>query len=636
METLTYWEKSARRLRWEKSFTQVFSGSLASGDIRWFEDGMLNASANCVDRHLETRADQIALIWEGDTPEQQKNLSFKTLHESICRLSNVLKERGVQKGDRVCLYLPMIPEAIIAMLACARIGAIHSVVFAGFSENALQSRIEDAKASCVITADGSHRGGKDISLKSQVDFALKSCPLVHTVIVVPHTRSPIEWKPGRDLNYEKALSEASPFCPYEIMHAEDPLFILYTSGSTGKPKGILHTTGGYLTCVHATFLEVFQPQSEDIYWCTADVGWITGHSYIVYGPLSHGTTTLIYEGVPHYPNASRYWEMIDRHRVSIFYTAPTALRSLMREGNIPLHSSHRESLRLLGTVGEPINPEAWHWYDQAIGKSRCPIMDTWWQTETGGILMAPLVDKKAQKPGAAMRALPGIVPDLVDSEGNLLEGEASGQLVISTPWPGMLRTLYGDHERFLNTYLKIFPGHYYTGDGASRDADGDYWITGRIDDVLNVCGHRLGSAELESALVLHPQVAEAAVVGFPHGIKGEGIYAFVTLMQGKKPSDPLKAELISHVRQVISPIATIDRLQFALELPKTRSGKIMRRFLKQIAAGTHAVVGDTSTLANPEVLQALIQEQQLSDTPSKKRSNSTGGDACILSNKLEP
>jgi acetyl-CoA synthetase len=607
MDTKAYWQQAAQALSWDRPFDQVMEGTLSDGNLRWFTSGKLNACYNCVDRHLSSRGDKTAIIWEGDQPNDQRRLSFNELYVAVCRLSQVLRARGIKKGDRVCLYMPMIPEAAIAMLACARIGAIHSVVFAGFSVESLKTRIQAASACCVITADEGRRGGKTVALKTQVDAALASCEQVHSTIVVKHTGGGIPWQPTRDVDYHSACQAVSEHADYEPLDANDPLFILYTSGSTGQPKGVQHALGGYLTYATHSFQQVFSPSPDDVYWCGADIGWITGHSYIVYGPLASGTTIVMYEGVPTYPNASRYWDIIDRYQVSIFYTAPTAIRALMQMGNEPLQQSSRQSLRLLGSVGEPINPEAWHWYNEQVGHDQCPIMDTWWQTETGGILLAPLVAKAQQKPGAAMRPLPEIAVELLDDEQQIVDGEGAGHLVISQPWPGMLQTIYGDHQRFIDTYLKPFPGYYYTGDGAKRDADGDLWITGRVDDVLNVSGHRIGTAELESALVRHNAVAEAAVVGFKHPIKGEGIYAFVTLMHGHSPHLDLQQQLIQHVRQIIGPIATIDQLKFAVQLPKTRSGKIMRRILRKLANGESEQLGDTSTLANPEAIDQLRQ-----------------------------
>lgn len=606
MDTQDFWREQAQRLDWIVPFTKIYSGDFATGQVRYFEDGVLNACYNCVDRHLRDHADKTAIIWQGDEPENSKCLSFKALHEKVGRFANVLKAHGVKKGDRVCIYLPMIVEAAVAMLACARIGAIHSVVFAGFSSESLRSRIDDAACCCVITASVAKRGGKITPLKANVDQALQGCNSVNSVIVVRNSDDEVAMQAGRDYCYyaEAALVDAD--CPVEAMQAEDPLFILYTSGSTGKPKGVVHTTAGYLLYAAFSHEAVWRLKPNDVYWCAADIGWITGHSYIVYGPLANATTTLMFEGTPTYPDASRCWQVIDQYQVSIFYTAPTAIRALMAQGDQYLLTTSRSSLRVLGSVGEPINPEAWHWYYSKVGQSRCRIMDTWWQTETGGIMLAPLCRMRAQKPGAAMHTMPGIEVALLDDDGNELRGEAQGNLVIRAPWPGMMRTVYGDHQRFIDTYFSQFPGYYCTGDGARRDTDGDLWITGRVDDVLNVSGHRLGTAEIESALVLHPAVAEAAVVGFAHAIKGEGIYAFVTLMQQQPASFELKQELIGFVRQHIGPIATIDQLKFAPALPKTRSGKIMRRILRNIASGNIDELGDTSTLADPAVLDRLI------------------------------
>lgn len=602
-----FWgEQATQFLDWMQPWTQVLTGDLQQGQIRWFEGAKLNVSVNCLDRHLATRGEQTALIWESDDPAQSCNISYRELHAEVCRFANVLKAEGVCKGDRVCLYLPMIPQAAVAMLACTRIGAVHSVVFGGFSPEALRDRIRDAGAQMVITADEGVRGGKSVPLKAQVDTALQGCPEVRRVIVVRHTGHPIAWVEGRDLWYQELLQTASADCPAEPMDAEDPLFILYTSGSTGKPKGVLHTTAGYLLYTAATFRYVFDYKEGEIFWCTADVGWVTGHSYIVYGPLANGAISLMFEGIPTYPDASRFWQVIDKHQVNIFYTAPTAIRALMRLGDGPVQRTSRTSLRILGSVGEPINPEAWEWYYRVVGESRCPIVDTWWQTETGGHLITPLPGATPLKPGSATRPFLGVVPGIVDEQGVLQAGAAQGVLVITQPWPGMMRTLYGNHERFLETYLRPYPGMYFTGDGARRDADGYYWITGRVDDVLNVSGHRLGTAEIESALVLHPAVAEAAVVGYPHDIKGQGIYAYVTLMVGIEPNETLRRELVAHVRKEIGPIATLDVIQWAPSLPKTRSGKIMRRILRKIAQNELDNLGDTSTLADPSVVQQLI------------------------------
>jgi len=605
-----FWREQAKRLHWTRQPTKIkdvdFTGKV---HVRWFHDGALNAAYNCLDRHLATRADQTAILWEGDSPSEHKHVSYAELHEDTCRLANVLKAQGVKKGDRVTIYLPMIPEAAVAILACARIGAIHSVVFGGFSPDSLVNRIQDCESNCVITADEGLRGGRKVPLKVNADAALAKCPSVKTCIVVRRTGGQVNWVAGRDVWYHEECAKVSKDCPPEPMNAEDPLFILYTSGSTGKPKGVLHTTGGYLVYVSLTHETVFDYHDGDVYWCTADVGWVTGHSYIVYGPLANGATTLMFEGVPNYPDASRFWQVIDKHKVNIFYTAPTAIRALMREGEEPVKRTSRKSLRLLGTVGEPINPEAWLWYHRVIGDGRCPIVDTWWQTETGGILITPLPGATPLKPGSATRPFFGVKPAIVDGEGKLLEGEATGNLCILDSWPGMMRTVYGDHQRFIDTYFKTFPGKYFTGDGCRRDQDGYYWITGRVDDVINVAGHRLGTAEVESALVAHTKVAEAAVVGYPHDIKGQGIYAYVTLKLGVAASDDLRKELVQWVRKEIGPIATPDLLQWAPGLPKTRSGKIMRRILRKIAENDYGSLGDTSTLADPTVVNDLIENR---------------------------
>jgi acetyl-CoA synthetase len=602
-----FWGEQGKRLHWSKPYTRVKNTSFAGDvDIRWYEDGRLNASYNCIDRHLATRADQTAIIWEGDSPEVHRHISYAELHENVCRLANVLKSRGVKKGDRVTIYLPMIPEAAYAMLACARIGAIHSVVFGGFSPDSLSGRIQDCDSTVLITADEGRRGGRKVPLKANADAALARCPSVATVVVVRHTGGEIGWVEGRDIWYHEAAGAASPDCPPEEMSAEDPLFILYTSGSTGKPKGVLHTTAGYLVFVAMTHQYVFDYHDGDIYWCTADVGWVTGHSYILYGPLANGATTLMFEGVPNYPDASRFWQVIDKHKVNIFYTAPTAIRALMREGESYVKKTSRKSLRLLGSVGEPINPEAWLWYYNVVGEARSPVVDTWWQTETGGILITPLPGATPLKPGSATRPFFGVRPVIVDGEGNVREGAAEGNLCIADSWPGQMRTVYGDHKRFIETYFATFPGKYFTGDGARRDEDGYYWITGRVDDVINVAGHRMGTAEVESALVAHPKVAEAAVVGYPHDIKGQGIYAYVTLNAGEAPSEELRKELVAWVRREIGPIASPDLIQWAPSLPKTRSGKIMRRILRKIAANEHDALGDTSTLADPAVVDDLV------------------------------
>jgi acetyl-CoA synthetase len=602
-----FWGEQGKRLHWTKPYRRVKNTSFA-GDvsIRWYEDGTLNASYNCIDRHLATRADQTAIIWEGDSPEVQRHISYAELHENVCRLANVLKARGVKKGDRITIYLPMIPEAAYAMLACARIGAVHSVVFGGFSPDSLMGRIQDCDSNLLITADEGVRGGRKIPLKANADAALAQCPSVKSVIVVRHTGGDIGWVAGRDVWYHEAAGAVARDCEPEEMSAEDPLFILYTSGSTGKPKGVLHTTGGYLVFVAMTHQYVFDYHDGDIYWCTADVGWVTGHSYILYGPLANGATTLMFEGVPNYPDASRFWQVIDKHKVNIFYTAPTAIRALMREGESYVKKTSRKSIRLLGSVGEPINPEAWLWYYNVVGDRRSPVVDTWWQTETGGILITPLPGATPLKPGSATRPFFGIVPVIVDGDGKVREGTTEGNLCIADSWPGQMRTVYGDHKRFIETYFATFPGRYFTGDGARRDEDGYYWITGRVDDVINVAGHRMGTAEVESALVAHPKVAEAAVVGYPHDIKGQGIYAYVTLNAGEAPSEALRKELVAWVRKEIGPIASPDLIQWAPGLPKTRSGKIMRRILRKIAANEHDALGDTSTLADPTVVTDLV------------------------------
>jgi acetyl-CoA synthetase len=604
-----FWGEQAEKfLSWYKPWDKVLDWSF-EGDvhIKWFEGGKLNVAYNCIDRHLEKRADQVAIIWEGDDPNDDKQITYRELHEHVTKLGNALKSRGVKKGDRVCIYMPMIPEAAYAMLACARIGAVHSVVFGGFSPESLKDRILDSDCQVVITADEGVRGGRAVPLKANTDKALEHCPNVHTVLTVKRTGGDIEWQEGRDVWYHEATADASTDCPPEEMDAEDPLFILYTSGSTGKPKGVLHTTGGYLLYAAMTTQYTFDIHEDDIYWCTADVGWITGHSYLVYGPLAIGGTTLSFEGVPTYPDASRFWQVVDKHKVSVFYTAPTAIRALMREGDEPVKKASRSSLRLLGTVGEPINPEAWEWYHKVVGDERCPIVDTWWQTETGGHMITPLPGATALKPGSATRPFFGVQPAIVDaSDGTILDGEAEGALVMTHPWPGQMRTVYGDHQRFIDTYFSTYKGTYFSGDGARRDADGYYWITGRMDDVLNVSGHRMGTAEVESALVLHDAVAEAAVVGYPHDIKGQGIYCYVTLVKGVEPSDELKKELVKLVREEIGPIASPDVIQWAPGLPKTRSGKIMRRILRKIAANEQDSIGDTSTLAEPAVVEDLI------------------------------
>ncbi|MCZ6721605.1 MAG: acetate--CoA ligase [Proteobacteria bacterium] len=605
-----FWAEQAKRLDWIEPWRKVKNTSF-EGDvhIKWFEGGKLNVCVNCVDRHLEKRADQTALIWEGDDPKDDKRITYRELHEEVCRLANLLKAEGAGKGDRVTIYMPMIPEAVYAMLACARIGAIHSVVFGGFSPESLAGRILDCTSAFVITADEGVRGGKTIPLKKNTDEALEKCPEVKSVIVVRRTGGEIPWKDGRDVWLHEAGANLPTDCEPEVMDAEDPLFILYTSGSTGKPKGVLHTTGGYLLFAALTHQYVFDYHDGDVYWCTADVGWVTGHSYIVYGPLANGATTLVFEGVPNYPDYSRFWQVCDKHAVNIFYTAPTAIRALMREGDKPVEKTSRKSLKLLGTVGEPINPEAWHWYYDVVGAKRCPIVDTWWQTETGGILITPLPGAIAAKPGSATRPFFGVKPAIVDAEGQVLEGPAKGMLCITDSWPGQTRTLYGDHERFVQTYFSQFKGMYFTGDGCRRDDDGYYWITGRVDDVINVSGHRMGTAEVESALVAHPSVSEAAVVGYPHDIKGQGIYAYVTLTEGVAPSEGLRKELVKWVRKEIGPIASPDLIQWAPGLPKTRSGKIMRRILRKIAENDYGELGDTSTLADPGVVDDLVENR---------------------------
>jgi acetyl-CoA synthetase len=605
-----FWAEQAWSfLTWDRHWDTVLDWDFSKGHVRWFEGGRLNACYNCVDRHLENRSKQTALIWEGDDPADDAHITYQELYEQVCLLANVLKSRGIKKGDRVCIYMPMIPEAVYAMLACARIGAVHSVVFGGFSPESLKDRILDSDCHMVITADEGERGSKHIPLKANVDKALESCPNVHTVLTVKQTCADINWVEGRDVWYHSAVMDAPAECPAESMDAEDPLFILYTSGSTGKPKGVLHTTGGYLLYAAITHKYVFDYHDGDIFWCTADVGWITGHSYIVYGPLANGGISLVFEGVPTYPDASRFWQVCDKHQVNTFYTAPTALRALMREGEEPVKQTSRKSLHLLGTVGEPINPEAWEWYHHVVGEGRCPIVDTWWQTETGGHMITPLPGATRLKPGSATHPFFGVAPAIVNAKGEVLEDEAEGNLVITQPWPGMMRTVYGDHQRFIDTYFSTYPGMYFTGDGARRDADGYYWITGRVDDVLNVSGHRLGTAELESALVLHDAVAEAAIVGYPHDIKGQGIYAYVTLVNNVDPSDELRTELVKLVRSEIGPIATPDIIQWAPGLPKTRSGKIMRRILRKIAANDIGNLGDTTTLADPSVVDDLIKNR---------------------------
>ncbi len=610
-----FWGEHGRRIDWFKPYTKVKNTSF-EGDvsIKWFEDGELNISYNCIDRHLEKRGDQVAILWEGDNPAEDRKITYKELHEQVCRLANVMKKHGVRKGDRVTIYMPMIPEAAFAMLACSRIGAVHSVVFGGFSPDALGGRIVDCESTFVITADEGLRGGRTIPLKENtdkaIDIAAKNFVMVKNVLVVRRTGGKIGWATGRDFWYDEELASVEPTCEPEKMNAEDPLFILYTSGSTGKPKGVLHTSGGYLVYASMTHQHVFDYHDGDIYWCTADVGWVTGHSYIVYGPLANGATTLMFEGVPNYPDQGRFWNVVDKHKVNIFYTAPTAIRALMGAGDEFVTRSSRSTLKLLGSVGEPINPEAWEWYYNVVGEKRIPIVDTWWQTENGGILITPLPGATDLKPGSATRPFFGVKPQLVDNEGNVLEGVADGNLCITDAWPGMMRTVYGDHKRFIETYFSQYPGRYFSGDGCRRDADGYYWITGRVDDVLNVSGHRMGTAEVESALVAHDKVSEAAVVGYPHDLKGQGIYCYVTLMDGEEPSDELRKELVAHVRKEIGPIASPDKIQFAPGLPKTRSGKIMRRILRKIAEDDFGSLGDTSTLADPGVVDDLIENRQ--------------------------
>jgi len=607
-----FWGEQAKRLDWIKPFSKVKNTSYdpSNVSIKWFEDGTLNVCHNCVDRHLAKRGDQTAILWEGDDPKDDKKLTYKQLHAEVCRFANVLKSRGVKKGDRVTIYLPMIPEAAISMLACARIGAVHSVVFGGFSPDSLAGRIQDCKSNLVVTADEGVRGGRKIPLKANVDAACDKVGGVNSVIVVKRTNAAVTMKSGRDIYYYEIAKNVSADCPCEEMNAEDPLFILYTSGSTGKPKGVLHTSAGYLVYTSITHQYVFDYHEGDIYWCTADVGWVTGHSYILYGPLSNGAISMMFEGVPNYPTNSRFWEVCDKHKVNIIYTAPTAIRALMQGGDGPVKKTSRKSLRLLGTVGEPINPEAWEWYYHVVGDDRCPIVDTWWQTETGGILITPLPGAIRLKPGSATRPFFGVQPEIVDAEGRVQSGATSGNLCIIDSWPGQMRTVYGDHQRFIDTYFKTYPGKYFTGDGCRRDEDGYYWITGRVDDVINVAGHRLGTAEVESALVAHPKVSEAAVVGYPHDIKGQGIYAYVTLMVGEKPTEDLRKELVGWVRKEIGPIASPDLIQFAPGLPKTRSGKIMRRILRKIAEDEYGNLGDTSTLADPAVVDDLVNNRQ--------------------------
>ena len=609
-EPETFWAEQAEQfLVWSKRWDTVMDYDYPKGYIRWFEGGKLNVSVNCVDRHLETRGDQVAIIWEGDNPAHDKKITYRQLHEQVCKFANVLKMQGVKKGERVCIYLPMISEAATMMLACTRIGAVHSIVFGGFSAEALKDRILDSDCKYVICADEGYRGGKTLPIKANVDQAAASCPRLEKVIVIRNTGNPVNWHEQRDIWYHEAMTGVSADCPAEEMDAEDPLFILYTSGSTGKPKGVLHTTGGYLLFAAMTHKYVFDYHDGDIYWCTADIGWVTGHSYMIYGPLCNGATTLMFEGVPTYPEADRFWRVIDKHQVNIFYTAPTAIRALMAQGDEFVTRTDRSSLRILGSVGEPINPEAWEWYYHLVGNGRCPVMDTWWQTETGGILITPLPGATALKPGSATLPFFGVIPEIMDNQGRIMEGVAEGVLVISRPWPGQARTVYGDHQRFIDTYFKNYPGYYFAGDGARRDKDGYYWITGRVDDVINVSGHRMGTAEIESALVLHEQVAEAAVVGYPHDIKGQGIYAYVTLNVGVEPSEELRKELVDLVRKEIGAIANPDIIQWAPGLPKTRSGKIMRRILRKVAANEIDNLGDTSTLADPSVVADIIDHR---------------------------
>ncbi|HKU04674.1 MAG TPA: acetate--CoA ligase [Bradyrhizobium sp.] len=607
-----FWAEHAKRVDWVKAPHKIENVSFAPGNIsiKWFEDGVLNAAYNCIDRHLAKRGNQTAIIWEGDDPSQSKHITYKELHDEVCQMANILRTRNVKRGDRVTIYLPMIPEAAYAILACARIGAIHSVVFAGFSPDSLAQRINDCQSKIVITADEGLRGGRKVPLKANLDTALEKSPGVDWVVVVKRTGAAVNMNPSRDLWYHDAAKVVTTECPCEPMHAEDPLFILYTSGSTGQPKGVLHTTGGYLVFAAMTHQYVFDYHDGDIYWCTADVGWVTGHSYILYGPLANGATTLMFEGVPNYPDNSRFWNVVDKHKVNIFYTAPTAIRALMQGGDEPVKKTSRASLRLLGSVGEPINPEAWEWYHRVVGDDRCPIVDTWWQTETGGILITPLPGATKLKPGSATRPFFGVVPEIVDADGKTLDGAAQGNLCITKSWPGQMRTVYGDHDRFEQTYFSTYKNKYFTGDGCRRDEDGYYWITGRVDDVINVSGHRMGTAEVESSLVAHEAVSEAAVVGYPHDIKGQGIYAYVTLMNGKEPSEALRKELVAWVRKDIGPIASPDLIQFAPGLPKTRSGKIMRRILRKIAEDEPSSLGDTSTLADPAVVDDLVQNRQ--------------------------
>jgi acetyl-CoA synthetase len=607
-----FWAEHGKRIDWIKPFTKVKHTTYDPHNvsIKWFEDGTTNVAMNCIDRHLAKRGDQVAIIWEGDNPEESKKITYKELHEEVSRLANVLKARGVKKGDTVSIYLPMIPEAAYAMLACARVGAVHSIIFGGFSPDSLAGRIEGCKSAVIITADEGLRGGRKVPLKANSDVAIdKTGDIVKTQIVVKRTGGKIDWKEGRDVWYHEETAKVSADCPPTEMNAEDPLFILYTSGSTGAPKGVVHCTGGYLVYASMTHQYIFDYHDGDIYWCTADVGWVTGHSYIVYGPLANGATTLMFEGIPNYPTISRFWDVVDKHGVNIFYTAPTAIRSLMGAGEEPVKKTSRKTLRLLGSVGEPINPEAWEWYYRVVGEERCPIVDTWWQTETGGILITPLPGATKLKPGSATRPFFGVQPQVVDANGNIIEGACEGNLVIADSWPGQMRTVYGDHERFQQTYFSTYPGKYFTGDGCRRDEDGFYWITGRVDDVINVSGHRMGTAEVESALVAHPAVSEAAVVGYPHDLKGQGIYAYVTVMDGIEPTEALRKELVAWVRKEIGPIASPDVIQFANGLPKTRSGKIMRRILRKIAENEFGALGDTSTLADPTVVDDLIQNR---------------------------
>ena len=606
-----FWGEHGKRIDWIKPYSKVKDVSFSEADlqIKWFYDGTLNVAANCIDRHLADKADTTAIIWEGDDPSESKHITYRELHEQVSRLANAMKDQGIKKGDRVTIYMPMIPEAAYAMLACARIGAVHSVVFGGFSPDSLANRIQDCESNALITADEGLRGGRKVPLKANADKALETCPGCTTVIVVKRTGGDVAMKDGRDHWYHEVTTAASPDCPPAEMAAEDPLFILYTSGSTGKPKGVLHTSGGYLVYTSMTHELVFDYKPGEVYWCTADVGWVTGHSYIVYGPLANGATTLMFEGVPNYPDNSRCWEVVDKHKVDIFYTAPTAIRALMRDGDAPVTKTSRKSLRLLGSVGEPINPEAWNWYHRVVGDGRCPIVDTWWQTETGGILITPLPGATKLKPGSATKPFFGVTPVIVDADNKVLEGTTEGNLCIADSWPGQMRTVYGDHDRFFQTYFSTFPGRYFSGDGCRRDEDGYYWITGRVDDVINVSGHRMGTAEVESSLVAHSQVSEAAVVGYPHDLKGQGIYAYVTLNSGQEPSDELRKQLVQWVRKDIGPIASPDVIQWAPGLPKTRSGKIMRRILRKIAANEHDSLGDTSTLADPAVVDDLVENR---------------------------